>query len=372
MRFLFVPVMFCLRPLHNQIKLPLLAALFLLPTVVALVLERSPFSQQLVLWLYAFACYVTVAHYLQVKEMWRILLDTMGAISEGNLTVPKTGKVGGQFLTAYRSMIVVVRRLGDIVEQARSGAAQITIAAKEIASDNVDLSARTEEQAAALEETASSMEQLSAKVKQNADNCLTARQLADQSNDIAAKGAEMVQQLVVTMARIDKSAGKVADIVSAIEGIAFQTGILALNAAVEAERAGYQGRGFAVVAGEVRGLAQRNATAAKEIKGLIDESASGIKEGGKLVDDTGRIISGVVTSVQQVTRRIGEIATASMEQATGVAEVNRAIMQMERVTQQNAALVEEATAAAAAFEEEAQKVGTTISLFTYEQGRANA
>jgi len=368
MRFLFVPAMLCLRPLRNQVKLPLLAGLFLLPTVLAALLGRSPFSQQLVLWLFGFACYVTVAHYLQVKEMWGILLDTMGSISEGNLTLPKNHRMGGQFLMAYRSMVEVVRKLGDIVLQAHTGAAQITMAAKEIASGNVELSQRTEEQASTLEETASTMEQLSDRVKQNADHCVVARQLADHSNTIAAKGAQMVQQLVDTMGRIDKSSAKVADIVDTIEDIAFQTSILALNAAVEAERAGQHGRGFAVVAGEVRSLSQRSSVAAKEIKGLVDESAGSIEQGNKLVERTGRVIGEVVTSVQQLTQRIAEIATASMEQATGVAEVNRAIAQMEHVTQQNAALVEEATAAAVAFEEEAGKVEATISLFTYERG----
>jgi methyl-accepting chemotaxis protein len=237
------------------------------------------------------------------------------------------------------------------------------VTAQEIAAGNVNLSQRTEEQASTLEETASGMEELSTTVKQNAENCKLAKSLAGQANDVAVKGGEMVHKVVNTMGLIDKSSKKIVDIIGVIEGIAFQTNILALNAAVEAARAGEQGRGFGVVASEVRNLAQRSATAAKEIKALIEESVNNVNQGGKLVDETGHIINNVVVSVQQVTQLIGEIAAASEEQNTGVEEINKAILQMDNVTQQNAALVEEATASSLAFEEEAKKLSEAVSKF---------
>jgi methyl-accepting chemotaxis protein len=366
-KFLFAPAMACVRPLRNQVKLPLLGAILLLPTLTTLVLGRTDFSQVLGLWLYGFACYVIIGHYLSVAEMWPALLGTFREISKGNFKSDDNERmIGGQFRMAYRSIVKVVQNIGDMVGQVRTGTEQITHAAKEIAAGNINLSQRTEEQASTLEETSSGMEQLSATVKQNADNCMTARARADHANEVAVKGGEMVRKLVDTMAVIHKSSSKVADIIGAIENIAFQTNILALNAAVEAERAGHQGRGFAVVASEVRNLAARSAAAAKEIKRLIEESVSNVNQGSKLVDETGRIINEVVTGVKEVTQRIGDIAIASEEQASGVAEINRAIMQLERVTQQNAALVEETTAAAVAFEDVAAKVEMTVKVFNYQ------
>jgi len=359
-----------LRPLKNQVKLPILAIILLSPTAVTYFTGRSELGLQIGIGLYLFACYMVVAHHLQVDRMWPVLLDVMRRGSRGNFKSDDGARfVGGQFLFAYQSMSASMANVGEMVSQVRTGADQITHAAKEIAAGNINLSQRTEEQASTLEETSSGMEQLSSNVKHNADNCATARTRAAYANDVAVKGGEMVQKLVETMAVINKSSNKVADIIGAIEAIAFQTNILALNAAVEAERAGQQGRGFAVVASEVRSLAQRSAAAAKEIKGLIGESVNNVNQGSKLVDETGRIISEVVTSVNEVTKRIADIAVASEEQATGVAEVNRAIMQMERVTQQNAALVEETTAAAVAFEEAASKVADTVKVFSY-QGEA--
>jgi methyl-accepting chemotaxis protein len=370
-RFLFAPVIACIRPLKNQVTLPVLGTILLLPVAVTYFLGRSEFSQMVGFGLYGFACYVVIAHYISVAEMWPEVIVTMRSLSKGNFaSVGREHMIGGQFRTAYRMMAKVIQNIGEMITQARTGAEQITRAAKEIAAGNINLSQRTEEQASTLEETSSGMEQLSSNVKLNANNCSTARVRADRANEVAVKGGEMVQQLVATMALINKSSSKVADIIGAIEAIAFQTNILALNAAVEAERAGHQGRGFAVVASEVRNLAQRSATAAKEIKGLIQESVGNVHQGSKLVDETGRIIGEVVTSVKEVTQRISEIAIASEEQANGVAEINRALMQMERVTQQNAALVEETTAAAVAFEDAAAKVEATINVFTY-QGEAN-
>ena len=373
MRILFAPAMACLRPMRNQLKLPFIGALFLLPTIVAYSVERSEFSQGLVFGLYLLACYVMAAHYFQVQAMWDCVLGTMRGISKGALLEKRAeDKVGGQFLAAHNSMLKVIRNLGGIVGEARTGAERITLAAKEIAAGNANLSHRTEAQASTLEQTASGMEELSGTVKANAESCRTARALADSANEVAVKGGEMVGRVVRTMARIDQSAKKVVDIIGVIEGIAFQTNILALNAAVEAARAGEQGRGFAVVAAEVRSLAQRSAEAAKEIKGLIEESVTSVEEGGALVDETGKIIGEVVKSVQEVTQRIGEIAVASQEQSTGVDEINRAIAQLEEMTQQNAAMVEQASAAATAFEEEAAKVAATVNTFTINVGRASA
>jgi methyl-accepting chemotaxis protein len=239
----------------------------------------------------------------------------------------------------------------------------IDTAAKEIAQGNVDLSRRTEDQAASLEKTAATMEELSATVKQNADNAKQANQLARSTSDIAVKGGEMVGNVVSTMAAINESAHKIEDIISVIDGIAFQTNILALNAAVEAARAGEQGRGFAVVAGEVRNLAQRSASAAKEIKELIANSVDRTSEGTKLVEETGKTMSELVESVKHVTDIIAEISAASSEQSAGIAQVNETIIQMDDVTQQNTALVEQAAAAAESMMEQADELLKAVEVF---------
>jgi methyl-accepting chemotaxis protein len=254
-------------------------------------------------------------------------------------------------------------RLTATVAKVREGSISIGTATTQIAAGNLDLSSRTEQQAASLEETASSMEELTSTVKQNADNARQANQLAISASDVAVRGGSVVTEVVTTMASIDESAKRIVDIIGVIDGIAFQTNILALNAAVEAARAGEQGRGFAVVASEVRSLAQRSANAAKEIKTLIDDSVDKVGAGSKLVAQAGQTMTEVVDSVKHVTDIMSEILAASQEQSAGIEQVNTAIVQMDQVTQQNAALVEEAAAAAASLKEQAANLSATVSVF---------
>ena len=273
----------------------------------------------------------------------------------------------GQLLSALASMNA---RLRDVIEQIRATTEVVGTASKEIAQGNADLSQRTEEQASSLEETASSMEELTATVKQNADNARQANQLAASASAVATKGGAVVGEVVATMGAISESSKRIADIISVIDGIAFQTNILALNAAVEAARAGEQGRGFAVVASEVRSLAQRSAAAAKEIKGLITDSTTKVDSGSKLVADAGQTMAEVVSSVKRVTDIMAEITAASLEQSTGIEQVNEAIVQMDQVTQQNAALVEESAAAAESMEEQARQLVGAVAVFKVSGGGA--
>ncbi|MFJ3048220.1 methyl-accepting chemotaxis protein [Herbaspirillum chlorophenolicum] len=253
--------------------------------------------------------------------------------------------------------------LGGIVGNVRSSIDVIQIASREIATGNADLSRRTESQASSLEETASAMEELTSTVQQNAENAREANQLASSASQLAVRGGDVVGSVVQTMGAIKDSSNRIVDIISVIDGIAFQTNILALNAAVEAARAGEQGRGFAVVASEVRSLAQRSATAAKEIKELIGDSVQKVDTGGKLVDEAGITMGEIVNSVRQVAGIMSEITSASQEQSTGIAQVNDAITQMESITQQNAALVEEAAAAAESLQKQAELLWDTVSVF---------
>jgi len=269
----------------------------------------------------------------------------------------------GQLLDALNRMN---RDLYRIVGEVRDSSATIASASNQIASGNLDLSSRTEQQASALEETASAMEELTVTVKQNAEHARQANQLADAASKVAQQGGAVVEQVVATMGSISASAGKITEIIGVIDGIAFQTNILALNAAVEAARAGEQGRGFAVVAAEVRNLAHRSASAAKEIKALIEASAGDVDAGTRLVGKAGATMGEVVTSVERVTAIIRDIALASHEQEAGIEQINQAISQMDAVTQQNAALVEEASAASEAMRVQAQHMETVVGVFQLE------
>nr|WP_245200130.1 methyl-accepting chemotaxis protein [Herbaspirillum sp. LeCh32-8] len=266
----------------------------------------------------------------------------------------------GRLMDALREMSEGLR---DIVSQVRHGTDTISTASQEIARGNFDLSARTEQQAGSLEETAAAMEQLTSTVRQSADNAMQANQLAVSASGIASQGGDVVGQVVQTMEGITESSRKIADIISVIDGIAFQTNILALNAAVEAARAGEQGRGFAVVASEVRSLAQRSAAAAKEIKELIDDSVNKVGAGSQQVARAGSTMTEVVASVKRVTDIVGEISSATQEQSGGINEVNLAITQMDETTQQNAALVEQAAAAADSLKEQAGNLAMLVGRF---------
>jgi methyl-accepting chemotaxis protein len=363
MRLLFAPGMACLRPLRNQVKLPLLASMFLAPTLLALLLPRSSLGQIVCLALYALACYFAASHYLQVAVMWDSLLGTMRAIGRGERRVTDTDRLGGQFLLMHGAMENVVANLGSIAEETRLGASRIAREAQALAAGNENLSRRTQAQGSTLLESAASMEAMSAVVQANARSCDSAQELAQRATQAAAGGADMVERVVNTMAQIEERSRKVADIVSMIESIAFQTNILSLNAAVEAARVGDHGHGFAVVASGVRALATRSANSASEIRKLIIDAQDGVKQGSRLVGETGAIIASVVASVNEAAASIGQIANASSEQAAGVGEIQRALAQLEQVTRQNAEMVTQARAAALSLGDEATRMMDTAVLF---------
>ncbi|WP_115001441.1 methyl-accepting chemotaxis protein [Xanthomonas campestris] len=291
------------------------------------------------------------------------LSSLLQSIAAGDLTARMSGEFRGVFAQMRDDANATASQLAQIVGNIQQSAVSINAAASEIAAGNQDLSQRTEQQAANLEETAASMEELTSTVKQNAESARQANQLAIGAARVASQGGEVVGKVVETMTGIEASSKKIADIISVIDGIAFQTNILALNAAVEAARAGEQGRGFAVVASEVRTLAQRSSGAAKEIKDLIDDSVQRVAEGSALVHTAGKTMGDVVASVQRVTDIMGEISAASQEQSAGIEQVNQTITHMDETTQQNAALVEEATAAARSMEEQAEQLTDAVAIF---------
>jgi methyl-accepting chemotaxis protein I, serine sensor receptor len=318
----------------------------------------------------AFFSYMTLS-----RAIGQPLAEALGhfdAISAGDLRRPVVVHSRDEMGQLLEGVARMQRSLIETVRSVRGGSESIATATRQIAAGNLDLSSRTEEQASALQETASSMEELTGTVKQNADNARQASSLAANASEIANKGSAVVGQVVGTMGEINQSSARIADIISIIEGIAFQTNILALNAAVEAARAGEEGRGFAVVAGEVRSLAQRSSAAAKEIKELIDTSVERVQSGSALVDEAGRTMTEIISAVQRVTDIMGEIAAASEEQSNGIDQVARAVTQMDVVTQQNAALVEEAAAAAQSLEDQAGKLRTAVAVFQLDGGDYSA
>jgi len=318
----------------------------------------------------------------KLKDDINLSLDALGslddivliasALSDGDLTQTIDKDYPGTFGAVISGMNGTVENLRGLVGEIKDSTNNINTAAKEIAAGNNDLSYRTEEQAASLEQTAASMEELTSTVQMNAKSAEQANQLALGATDIAGKGVVVVDQVVTTMEGINESSRKIVDIISVIDSIAFQTNILALNAAVEAARAGEQGRGFAVVAGEVRNLAQRAAAAAGEIKGLIGDSVEKVEDGTKLVAQAGKTMEEIVSAIRGVTVIMSEIRTASVEQTSGIEQVNQAIGQMDEVTQQNAALVEQAAAAAESLEEQAQNLSVTVGRFTVDNGSVSS
>jgi methyl-accepting chemotaxis protein len=290
-------------------------------------------------------------------------MEATTAVEQGDLTFPIRADSQDEIGQLLHSLQGMQAGLVKVVSNVRSGSEGVATASSEIAQGNNDLSARTEQQASALEETAASMEELSSTVKQNADSARQANQLAVNASTVAVRGGEVVGQVVETMKGINDASRKISDIISVIDGIAFQTNILALNAAVEAARAGEQGRGFAVVASEVRSLAGRSAEAAKEIKMLINASVERVEQGTALVDQAGTTMSEVVSSIRRVTDLMGEISAASNEQSAGVSQVGEAVVQMDQVTQQNAALVEQMAAAASSLQNQAADLVQVVAVF---------
>ncbi|MDD5216183.1 MAG: methyl-accepting chemotaxis protein, partial [Methylococcales bacterium] len=291
------------------------------------------------------------------------VLRIANALAQGDLTQQITANYPGTFGKTKDAMNETVERLKSLVEEIKESSDTISSAAKEIAAGNSDLSYRTEEQATSLEKTAGSMLELTSTVQKNSDNAKYANEMAFASSDVASKGVNVVEQVVSTMEAINESSQKIVDIITVIDGIAFQTNILALNAAVEAARAGEQGRGFAVVASEVRSLAQRAASAAGEIKILISDSVEKVEDGTELVAKAGRTMKEIVNSIQGVSATIGAITTASDTQTSGIQEANQAIRQMDEATQQNAALVEQAAAASESLESQTRKLAHAVGNF---------
>jgi methyl-accepting chemotaxis protein len=313
-------------------------------------------------WLVARAIVVPIEEAVKVAQ-------TVAAGDLSSRIAVTSGDETGQLLQALKDMNDGLVR---IVSEVRAGTDTIATASDQIASGNQDLSSRTEQQAGSLEETASSMEELTVTVKQNADNARQANALAQSASDVAGRGGTVVSEVVATMGAINESAKKMADIIGVIDGIAFQTNILALNAAVEAARAGEQGRGFAVVAAEVRNLAQRSAAAAKEIKALIDDSVNKVDAGSQLVDQAGTTMANVVEAIKRVTDLMGEISAASAEQTAGIEQINQAVTHMDETTQQNAALVEEAAAAARSLQDQAGRLANVVKVFKLDANAMDA
>jgi len=367
-------------------NLLLLAALFFIAQLLSLywavsaaivghatsVLDHERWVSAAVILIFGAALYLLAAFVLWSRIGIQRLSKAAERIASGDLSV-RQGAGRGDSSEAgamWASITRMAENLAAIVEEVHKCSQSIHTGSKEIADGHVNLSERTEKQASTLEETASGMDELATTVRQNADNCRRASERARASSTIAANASASMRQVTATIGKIDASSKKVAEILGVIDGIAFQTNILALNAAVEAARAGEQGRGFAVVASEVRTLAQRSAAAAKEVKALIAESVANVAEGARLVRDTEKTLTQAVESVAEVSAVIGDIASASAEQSVGLEEIKNAIAQLDSVTQQNAALVEQSAAAAMSFEDAAARLAQAVSAFKFDRAQA--
>ena len=322
------------------------------------------FSQVMVAIMIALFIGGTAVLVRQIRQPLRDAITVAETIASGDLTGTVDTSRGDEFGEMMRALAHMKDQLVHLVSDVRRGTDSMSMASEEIASGNQDLANRTEQAASNLEKTASSMEELTATVKQSADSARQANQLASSAAQVAQRGGQVVSQVVTTMDDINTSSRKISDIISVIDGIAFQTNILALNAAVEAARAGEQGRGFAVVASEVRSLAGRSAEAAKEIKSLINDSVEKVEGGSRLVADAGHTMSEIVTAVQRVTDIMGEISSAASEQFDGITEVNGAVGQLDQMTQQNAALVEQSAASASNLKDQAGRLAQVVAKFT--------
>jgi methyl-accepting chemotaxis protein len=307
-----------------------------------------------------------------IVQPLRHAVGSAGRIAEGDLREVINADGHDEAAELLQAVGRMQTSLRQVVSQVRTGVDSVTTASAQIAAGNQDLSSRTEEQASSLQQTASSMEQLTGTVNQASENARQANQLAQSASQAASKGGDVMREVVGTMEQISASSKRIADIIGTIDGIAFQTNILALNAAVEAARAGEQGRGFAVVASEVRSLAQRSAQAAKEIKSLITDSEEKVDAGGRLVVQAGTVMDDIVNQVRRVTDLVGEITSASAEQSQGIGQINDAVTQMDQVTQQNAALVEESAAAAASLSQQAQKLAEVVAVFQIDEAAVRA
>ncbi|WP_171161540.1 methyl-accepting chemotaxis protein [Usitatibacter palustris] len=370
MKFILSPGISLMYRISNRVKMPLASFLYLMPLVIlyADVGSQAMVGTRIAIWLFVIAAiYVMICWYVQATLGFKHLTAMIVRLANGDLTSGEQVQLGGSFQNLLTSLLTVNGNLGGIVSSVRGTADKLAGASGEIASAGAHLTERTEQQASTLEETASAMEELARTVGQNADSCGRASVLARGAEDVARRGASAVHGLVEGMERIDVSSRRMGEITGVIQGIAFQTNILALNAAVEAARAGEQGRGFAVVASEVRTLAQRSADAAKEIKALIDKSNVEVRDGNRRAAEAGKVIDDIVASVHEAAQLMGQVALASSQQSTGVTEINRAVVLLDGIAQQNAALAQEGLQSARSLQGQADAMRMLVQRFKIDE-----